>query len=515
MNGVVYVPFLLLHSEHCYLPCHASVTVKNQFDKYTITGTGHVVRTLRSANHGFVHLCPDGYSAGVVIRKPGSVREFDTQQPASPTPLTAWSPPKPNEVSSFAPSQDELDDLAMRTAIAETSFSAQQASFMSLPSGPDLDDALSAQMNATNMTDHTNMTIMTDLPEYDAQNESYIEVHGYPGEQKHQSTPQPQSMRTINFGANAAGANDETDALRAVLNFHAIRGTDPLNIAGQQGGDNERKALRVSTSFLHNMNAGQELVETRVSSGGLEPIGTSPLSGQGFQGEAALPDQSTMNTMNPLFDQQAELQQEGMSPAFGTLNTPGASAVPDQYNGFESEDRNAPETDVFNGFAGQNNEFVKNSAVGLDRHVSRHSGASLEPRIRKLSDAMSGADIAEEGKVEVEVKQTGILEWKQVVSERTEGPMTTPVSQDAPSQVLNVELSLPLGMKFNGSPEQGFQVLSTTEGGNAQQAGVAAGMRILQVNDISLDGLEKKEVTAVIKSSPPGLVRLTLQTTEA
>ena len=73
-----------------------------------------------------------------------------------------------------------------------------------------------------------------------------------------------------------------------------------------------------------------------------------------------------------------------------------------------------------------------------------------------------------------------------------------------------VELALPLGLKFKGSAEEGYVVLSVTEGGNAHQAGVLASMRILRVNDAPLDGLDKEQVAAMLKSTRDP-VRLALE----
>jgi hypothetical protein len=63
-------------------------------------------------------------------------------------------------------------------------------------------------------------------------------------------------------------------------------------------------------------------------------------------------------------------------------------------------------------------------------------------------------------------------------------------------------------MGFKGSMQTGYYLTKVTEGGGAAAAGLRVGHRILAVNGLSVDAMQRAEVTAAMK--PPAATRCNL-----
>jgi len=267
---------------------------------------------------------------GVLVRAPGAAG--GQVSPPSPAPAAAWGLPTDAEMSSFAPSQREVDEYARTSALAETRFDGEPE--------PDV----------MNVSQATNGTRFTPLPAYDAQKEdNYIEIHGYPGERKGEGQGEDDGPASPD-GASAAPVS-EADALRQVLNFHALRGTDPLDIRGNNAarGGTIRQKNAPKSDFLHEVNAQQHLVEREGHASAASPQMLDASSVPSFRAGQALPDQS-MNTMNPLFNQQDESSQGEAADAapddweatlsglntLNTLNTPASPTIVERIGNLSS-----------------------------------------------------------------------------------------------------------------------------------------------------------------------------------
>ena len=79
--------------------------------------------------------------------------------------------------------------------------------------------------------------------------------------------------------------------------------------------------------------------------------------------------------------------------------------------------------------------------------------------------------------------------------------------------VVEVELTAPLGLKFDGDSQHGYYITLVKDGGSAKMSGMLReGLRFLRVNTVPvLEMQNKKELTALIKASGGGFVQLALQ----
>ena len=66
------------------------------------------------------------------------------------------------------------------------------------------------------------------------------------------------------------------------------------------------------------------------------------------------------------------------------------------------------------------------------------------------------------------------------------------------STVLPLYVDTPHGMEYDGSEEEGYVVLAVDAGSHADKAGIRPNMRILRVNQTSVDGVDKAKVDAEI-----------------